>query len=81
MLSSVLSSKQAIQVNIQTVRVFTKLRELLNEHSDLKLEISDIKKQLQNHDKNIELVFSYIDELTEKKAKPRRRIGYKPDEL
>ncbi len=81
MLSSVLSSKQAIQVNIQIVRVFTKLRELLNEHSDLKLEIGDIKKQLQNHDKNIELVFSYIDELTEKKAKPRRRIGYKPDEL
>lgn len=81
MLSSVLSSKQAIQVNIQIVRVFTKLRALLGEHADLKVEISDIKKQLQNHDKNIELVFSYIDELTEKKAKPRRRIGYKPDDL
>ncbi|MEE1946305.1 ORF6N domain-containing protein [Pedobacter sp. KR3-3] len=81
MLSSVLSSKQAVQVNIQIVRVFTKLRALLSEHSDLKLEIGDIKKQLQNHDKNIELVFSYIDELTEKKAAPRKRIGYKPDEL
>ena len=81
MLSSVLSGKQAIQVNIQIVRVFTKLRALLGEHADLKVEISDIKKRLQNHDKNIELVFSYIDELTEKKAKPRRRIGYKSDDL
>ena len=81
MLSSVLNSPQAISVNIQIVRVFTKLRKLLNENSELKLEIDEIKKKLKNQDKNIELVFSYIDELTEKKAKPRKRIGFKPDEL
>lgn len=81
MLSSVLNSVQAIQINIQIVRIFSRLRKLLNEHSDLKLEIADIKKQLNNHDKNIELVFTYIDELTEKKAKPRKRIGFKPDDL
>ncbi|MCJ0741994.1 ORF6N domain-containing protein [Pedobacter montanisoli] len=81
MLSSVLNSSQAIQVNIQIVRIFTRLRKLLNEHSELKLEITDIKKHLQNHDKNIELVFTYLDELTEKKAAPRRRIGFKPDNL
>lgn len=81
MLSSVLNSPQAISVNIQIVRVFTKLRKLLNENSELKLEIDDIKRKLKNQDKNIELVFSYIDELTEKKAKPRKRIGFKPDDL
>ena len=81
MLSSVLNSAQAIQLNIQIVRIFSRLRKLLNEHSDLKLEIADIKKQLNNHNKNIELVFTYIDELTEKKAKPRKRIGFKPDDL
>ena len=45
----------------------------------LKLEIADIKKHLQNHDKNIELVFSYLDELTEKKENESERvkIGYK----
>ena len=81
MLSSVLSSQEAISVNIQIVRIFTRLKKLLNEHSELKIEIADIKKKLNNQDKNIELVFSYIDELTEKKLEPRRRIGYMPDDL
>lgn len=81
MLSSVLNSPQAIQVNIQIVRIFTRLRNLLNEHSELKIEIADIKKHLQNHDKNIELVFSYLDKLIDKENKPRKRIGFKPDDL
>lgn len=68
MLSSVLNSQQAIQVNIQIVRIFTRLRNLLSERTELKLEIADIKKHLQNHDKNIELVFSYLDQLIEKKS-------------
>jgi DNA-binding transcriptional regulator GbsR (MarR family) len=83
MLSSVLNSSQAIQVNIQVVRVFTRLRQMLNSQSHLKLEIEEIKKKLNNQDKNIELVFSYLDELIEKKETPqtRKRIGYMPDEL
>lgn len=81
MLSSVLNSQQAIQVNIQIVRIFTRLRNLLSEHTELKLEISDIKKHLQNHDKNIELVFSYLDKLINKENPPRKRIGFKPDDL
>ena len=81
MLSSVLNSPQAVQVNIQIVRIFTRLRNLLNEHTELKLEIADIKKHLQNHDKNIELVFSYLDKLIEKENQPRKRIGFKPEDL
>jgi phage regulator Rha-like protein len=81
MLSSVLNSQQAIQVNIQIVRIFTRLRNLLSEHTELKLEIADIKKHLQNHDKNIELVFSYLDKLIDKENQPRKRIGFKPDDL
>ena len=81
MLSSVLNSQQAIQVNIQIVRIFTRTRKLLSEHSELKAEISEIKKKLNNQDKNIELVFSYLDELIAKKAEPRKRIGFKPDDL
>ena len=60
MLSSVLNSSQAIEVNIQVVRVFTRLRKMLNENTVLKLEIEEIKKKLNSHDKNIELVFSYL---------------------
>lgn len=79
MLSSVLRSKKAIQVNIQIMMVFTKVREVLMDNLSLKLDIEDIKKKLGNQNKSIELVFSYLDELMEKQEnqKPRTRVGYK----
>jgi hypothetical protein len=77
MLSSVLNSKQAISVNIQIMRIFTRIRQMLTDTLSLKLEIEDIKKKLQNQDKNIEIVFSYLDELITKQDDPlpRKRIG------
>ena len=79
MLSSVLNSDQAIMVNIQIMRVFSKIREILTDNLSVRLEIEEIKKQLLNHDKNIELVFNYLDELIEKhdNPKPRKSIGFK----
>ncbi|WP_456377932.1 ORF6N domain-containing protein [Lutibacter sp.] len=77
MLSSVLNSERAIGVNIRIIRVFTKIREMLTDNLSLKLEIEEIKKKLSNQGKNIELVFNYLDELMEKKEKPRAKIGYK----
>lgn len=79
MLSSVLNSNKAIAVNIQIMRIFTKLRAMLTDNLSLKLDIEEIKKKLSNHSKNIELVFNYLDELIEKKdnEKPRKEIGYK----
>ncbi len=77
MLSCILNSKRAIEVNIRIIRVFTKMREMLTDNLNLKLEIEEIKKKLTNHSKNIELVFNYLDELIEKKDKPRTKIGYK----
>nr|WP_304064067.1 ORF6N domain-containing protein [Pedobacter glucosidilyticus] len=74
MLSCVLNSKRAIHVNIQIVRIFTKLRQFIVDHSEIKLEISEIKKQLSNHSKNIEVVFQYLDELLEKKDQPKERV-------
>ncbi|QNR83855.1 ORF6N domain-containing protein [Pedobacter riviphilus] len=81
MLSSVLNSKQAIQVNIQIVRIFSRIRQFIIDNGELKLEIEEIKKTLNNHDKNIELVFTYLDRLIDKKIGPRKRIGYMPDDL
>lgn len=80
MLSSVLNSDRAIQINIQIVRVFTKIREALADNLRLQLDIEEIKKKLKNQDKNIELVFNYLDELMEKQEdpKPRKQIGFKP---
>jgi hypothetical protein len=82
MLSSVLNSKNAIRVNIQIMRIFTRVRQMLTDTLSLKLEIEVIKEKLQNQDKNIELVFNYLDELITKQedSTPRKRIGFKLNE-
>jgi hypothetical protein len=79
MLSGVLNSERAIKVNIQIMRVFTKVREILMDNLSIRLEIEDIKKKITNQDKNIELVFSYLDELIEKHdtKKPVQVKGFK----
>lgn len=78
MLSEVLRSERAIQVNIRIMRIFTHIKHLLNNHSDLKLEIEKIKTKLNNQDKNLEIVFKYLDELIEKQSDPKRlpEIGF-----
>ena len=79
MLSSVLNSERAIEVNIKIMRIFTKMKELFTDNLSVKLEIEEIKKKLSNQSKNIELVFEYLDELIDKtdNPKPRKEIGYK----
>jgi hypothetical protein len=79
MLSSVLRSKKAIQVNIQIMMIFTKVREMLVDTLSLRLDIENIKRKLENQDKNIELVFNYLDELMEKQENPtpRKQIGFR----
>ena len=79
MLSSVLNSEKAIQTNIQIMRIFTKIRQMLVDTTELRLDVETIKKKIENQGKNIELVFQYLDELIEKKERTpeRERIGYK----
>jgi hypothetical protein len=83
MLSSVLNSDSAINVNIQIIRIFTKLRQMLFDNTELRLDIEKVKSKLENVDKNMEIVFRYLDELTDRKTepKPRKRIGFKSDNL
>ena len=79
MLGNVLSSDKAIEFSIKIVEVFIKMRQLLTDNLNLKLEVETIKKKLINQDKNIELVFSYLDELIDKQENKteRKKIGYK----
>ncbi len=79
MLSSVLNSERAIKVNIQIIRIFTRMKKIFMDNTDLRLEIEKIKNKLNNHGKNIELVFEYLDELIDKKEnpKPHKEVGYK----
>ena len=83
MLSGILNSDRAIAVNIQIMRIFTKVRQMLTDNTKLRLDIEKIKKKLDNQDKNMEVVFRYLDELLEKKElqpaaiQKRTKIGYK----
>jgi len=79
MLSSVLNSERAIAVNIMIMRVFIKIKETLFNNKDLLLRMKEIEMKVSNQNKNIELIFSYLDELLKKKenSKPITKIGYK----
>lgn len=79
MVANVLTSERAISVSIRIIEVFIKMREIFADNLSLKLDIEEIKRKISNHSKNIELVFNYLDELTEKKntEKPRTKIGFK----
>ena len=79
MLANVLKSERAIEGSIRIIELFVKLREMVLTNAELRYDIEKIKKKLDNQDKNMEIVFRYLDELLEKKEnpKPRTKIGYK----
>lgn len=73
MLSTVLNSERAIQVNIQIMRTFTKLREMIETNKDLKKKIEDLEKK---YDNQFQIVFDVIKKLIEPEVKPKRRVGF-----
>ena len=80
MLSSILNSKQAIKVNIQVMRIFTRIRQMFVHNTGIRLEIEKIKNKLDNQDKNMESVFRYLEK-QERPNPTRKQIAYKPDVL
>jgi phage regulator Rha-like protein len=74
MLSSVLNSKRAIQANIQIIRAFTKLREMMATHADLKKKIEAMERK---YDKRFKVVFDVMKQLLAEPKKPKREIGFK----
>jgi hypothetical protein len=77
MLSSVLNSKQAIQVNIQIMRIYAKIREMLLAHKDVFLRVEQVEKQILKQDQKIELLFAYLKKFIEKEERPHTEIGFK----
>lgn len=82
MLSSVLNSERAITVNIQIIRVFTKMREMLTTHKEILHKLEKLEKKDIDQDEKILLIFKYLKQLEEAKQqeteqKERKRIGYK----
>jgi len=78
MLSSVLNSERAIQVNILIMRAFTKLREILLTHKDLAAKIEALEKKYAEHDQTIKEIFEAIKQLFQPPpAKEKRIIGFR----
>jgi len=82
MLSSVLNSERAILVNVQIIRVFTKMRELISSHKEILQKLEQLEKKDIDQDKKIMLIFEYLKQLEKVKQheieqKERARIGFK----
>jgi phage regulator Rha-like protein len=80
MLSSVLRSKRAIQVNVAIMRTFVKLREMLSTHKELAHQLVDLERRLEDHDEQIQTIFEAIRQLMAPPEKPRKKIGFQVKE-
>ena len=76
MLSSVLNSKRAIEMNIAIMRVFVKLRETLATHKELSQKLSDLEQRIEGHDEQIQAIFEAIRQLMAPPDKKVKKIGF-----
>jgi hypothetical protein len=77
MLSSVLSSEQAIEVNIAIMRAFVRLRQMLETNEELNRKFAAVVRKLSTHDKYFRVVFDELKKLTEEPSSSGRQIGFK----
>jgi len=78
MLSSVLRSERAIQVNIQIIQTFIRLRQWALTHADLAQKIAELENKIKTHDNHIQNIFEALRELISPPEKPRKFIGFRP---
>ena len=76
MLSSVLRSERAIQVNIAIMRVFVRLRQMLATHKELATKLAELENRLKDHDEQILAIFEAIRALMVPPEKPKKKIGF-----
>lgn len=77
MLSSVLRSKQAVQVNIAIMRAFVKLREILSMNKDLAHKLAQLERKIEKHDDEIKLIFDAIRQLMTPPPSREKKIGFR----
>ena len=77
MLSSVLTSPQAIQVNIQIIRTFSNMRKTMMSHQDSLLRIEKLEKSTNQNNQDIQMIIKALDKLLNPKISPRKKIGFK----
>lgn len=79
MLSSILNSERAIQVNIAIMRAFVKLRKVLSAHKALAQKLDELELKFEKHDEEIQAIFEAIRRLMTPAEKTKRKIGFHPD--
>lgn len=84
MLSSVLNSETAIEVNIRIIRIFTRMREMILSHKDLLLKLERLEQkmtkqdgQVQKHQKDLGIIFEALKQLLSSQNQPVHKIGFK----
>jgi hypothetical protein len=77
MLSSVLNSEKAISVNIQIMRIYSKMRELLMTNQEILLKLEQLERKVDGHDEDIQVIFAYLKQLLDPPQEPRPRIGFR----
>ena len=77
MLASVLNSDRAIEVNIQIVRIFTWIREMLLTNKEILLKLEQLVRKVTGHDADIQMIFQALKQLLNPPKEPRRRIGFR----
>lgn len=76
MLSSVLRSKKAVQVNIAIMRAFVRIRHILSTHKELAFKLEKLERRTEKHDGEIRTIFEAIRQLMHAPEKPKRKIGF-----
>jgi len=76
MLSSVLNSERAIEVNIAIMRVFVRLREMMATHKELAFKLIELEERLEGHDEQIQNIFEAIRQLMTPPERERKKIGF-----
>lgn len=76
-LSTVLNSERAITVNLQIIRLFSKMRKMLLTHKDILLKLEQLEKQVVQNSEEIQMIFSAMKQLLYPPQEPRKQIGFK----
>ena len=76
MLSGILKSEHAIAVNIQIIRLFTKMKAILSENQEILLESGETKRKTNDQDEKIEQIFNYLSRFVDQRAN-KEKVGYK----
>jgi DNA-binding PadR family transcriptional regulator len=81
MLSTVLNSERAVQMNIEIMRAFVRLRQILFTNKALAAKFAELERRVESHDEHIRSLFEAIRQLMAPEKVPHRRIGFRREEL